>query len=113
MDILKRFGVSIEQGLLKKFDAYISLSPCLFWHDRFMLNRMQKFLEKHKKLDKILYVAHEYTEGSPASTMREFEEAFKSRAPEGLRWTSHFKEGEDHFSYVLKSSYEGIEYIFD
>ena len=95
------------------FDAYIALSPCLFWHDRFMLKKTEKFLEKFKELDRILYIAHEYTDGDPASTMKEFEKDLKKRAPQGLRWTSLFKDGEDHFSYVLKAFYEGLEFIFE
>lgn len=96
------------------FDATLSLSPCLFWHDRFMLKTAEEFLKDHRQLDKkhTLYIAHEYTGGDPADTMREFVEAFQSRAPQNLVWTSRFKENEDHFSYVHKAFYEGLEFIF-
>jgi predicted alpha/beta superfamily hydrolase len=94
------------------FDAYISLSPCLFWHDRFMLKVSDAFLKKYGKLDKILYIAHEYRDGAPASTMDEFVAALKNRAPEGLKWTSLLKDQGDHFSYVHKAMYEGLEYVF-
>lgn len=96
------------------FDAYISLSPCLFWHDRFMLKSAEAFLKSHKQLDKIrcLYIAHEYAEGSPATTMKEFVEAFQNRAPQNLLWTSLFKEDETHFSYVHKAIYDGLLFIF-
>jgi len=95
------------------FDAYISLSPCLFWHDRFMLKAAEKFLKKQKNLDKILFIAHEYNEGIQASTMEEFTTALNSQAPEGLIWTSLFKDKDDHFSYVHKAVYDGLEFIFN
>lgn len=44
--------------------------------------------------------------------MDEFTGAMKERAPEGLRWTSSYKENEDHFSYVHKAVYDGLEFIF-
>ena len=95
------------------FDAYISLSPCLFWHDRFMLKTAEKFLKTQRNLNKILYIAHEYKEGIQVSTMEEFTTALNSRSPEGLVWTSRFKEKDDHFSYVHKAIYEGLEFIFN
>lgn len=93
------------------FDAYISLSPCLFWHDRFMLKMSEKFLNTHQKLNKILYIAHEYKEGIQASTMEEFTTALRNQSPEGLVWEVLFKENDDHFSYVHKAIYDGLEFI--
>jgi len=93
-------------------DATISLSPCLFWHDGFMLKKTEEFLGKHKALNKILFIAHEYADRAPLSTMEEFTGALTGRAPKGLRWTSLYKENEDHFSYVHKAIYDGLEYVF-
>lgn len=94
------------------FDAYISFSPCLFWHDRYMLKISEKFLNTHQKLNKILYIAHEYKEGIQASTMEEFTTVLKNQTPEGLVWAVLFKENDDHFSYVHKAIYDGLEFIF-
>jgi predicted alpha/beta superfamily hydrolase len=94
------------------FDAYMALSPCLFWHDRFMLRKTEEFLKAHGEMDRILYIAHEYAGGAPRDTLEEFVGAMTSRAPERLRWISLFKKGEDHFSYVHKAIYEGLDFIF-
>lgn len=94
------------------FKAYIPLSPCLFWHDRFMLKKTEEFLSEHKNCEKILYICHEYTDGEAATTMQEFVAAFEKRAPSGLRWESILKEKDDHFSYVHIALYEGLEFIF-
>ena len=94
------------------FDAYIALSPCLFWHDRFMLKKSDAFLDKYKDLDKVLYIAHEYTGGQEAATMNEFVHSFRSRAPRRLKWESVFMDQETHFTYVHKAIYDGLEFIF-
>lgn len=96
------------------FDTYISLSPCLFWYDRFMLKTGEIFFKKYeqKELNKILYIAHEYSHGSPQATMWKFIDAMKNKAPKNLRWTSLFQDGEDHFSYVHKAIINGLEFAF-
>jgi hypothetical protein len=45
--------------------------------------------------------------------MEEFTTALKNQTPKGLIWTSLFKDKDDHFSYVHKAFYEGLEFIFD
>jgi predicted alpha/beta superfamily hydrolase len=95
------------------FNAYISLSPCLFWHDRLMLKKTASFLEKHKKLDRTLFIAHEYKDGSPAATIQEFENSFNKNAPQNLRWVSLLKDKDDHFSFVHTAFYDALEFIFD
>jgi len=94
------------------FDAYIALSPCLFWHDDFMLKKTDLFLKRFDSLEKDLYIAHEYSDGSPKSTMDAFEKKMSGQSPAGLRWTSLFKKGEGHFSYVHKAIYDGLEFVF-
>ncbi|MFC2156497.1 alpha/beta hydrolase [Acidobacteriota bacterium] len=94
------------------FDGYISLSPAVFWHDRIMLKKMDIFLEQHTERNRFLYIAHEYKEGSPASTMTELENALQKRSPKGLQWISVLKDKDDHFSYIHKAIYEGLEFIF-
>ena len=94
------------------FDAYIALSPCLFWHDRFMLKKSEEFIERYDELDKTLYIAHEYTGGAEASTMREFVDLFQARAPDSLKWKSILMGQETHFTYVHRAIYEGLEFIF-
>ncbi|UCE42735.1 MAG: alpha/beta hydrolase [Candidatus Aminicenantes bacterium] len=94
------------------FNAYIALSPCLFWHDRFMLKKSEEFMNKHDKLDKTLYIAHEYTGGDEASTMQEFVDLIQANAPRNLRWKSVLMDKDTHFTYVHKAIYEGLEYIF-
>lgn len=94
------------------FDAYLTLSPCLFWHERFMLKKARELIEKKDRLDKKLYIAHEYSEGEPAATMREFEIMLEQQAPSKLQWESIFMKGDDHFSYILKAFTEGLEFVF-
>ena len=96
----------------ENFDAYIPLSPCLFWHDRFMLKKTEDFLDAHKGLDKILFIAHEYAGGLPASTMQEFVDAFNRHAPKDLKWHCLFMDQDDHFSLVHKGFYSGLEFVF-
>jgi predicted alpha/beta superfamily hydrolase len=94
------------------FDAYMALSPCLFWHDRFMLKKSEEFVARHDKLDKTLYIAHEYTGGEEASTMQEFVDLMQTKTPRNLRWKSILMDKDTHFTYVHKAIYAGLEFIF-
>ena len=94
------------------FDSYIALSPCLFWHNRFMLKTSEEFMAKYEKLDKTLYIAHEYTGGVEASTMQEFVDLMQTRSPLQLRWKSILMDNDTHFTYVHKAIYDGLEFTF-
>jgi predicted alpha/beta superfamily hydrolase len=94
------------------FDGYIALSPCLFWHDRFMLKKSKEFMNRYDKLDKTLYIAHEYTGGIEASTMQEFVDLMQNKTPHNLRWKSILKDKDTHFTYVHKAIYDGLEFAF-
>lgn len=93
-------------------DAYLALSPCLFWHDSLMQKKTAAFLQKYKEVDKKLYIAHEYSTGEPAVTMHEFEAELQKQTPGHLVWRSIFMAGEDHFSYVHNALYQGLIFIF-
>lgn len=94
------------------FNAYIALSPCLFWYDRFMLKKSEEFAGRYDELDKTLYIAHEYTGGEQASTMQEFVDLLQDKAPKNLRWKSVKMDRETHFTYVHRAIYDGLVYIF-
>ena len=94
------------------FDAYIPLSPCLFWHDRFMMKKAEFFLKKFKDIANIVYIAHEYASGKAATSMQEFVELFRSERLENLRWASILMERETHYSYVHRAIHEGLEFIY-
>jgi predicted alpha/beta superfamily hydrolase len=94
------------------FDGYIALSPCLFWHDRFMLKKSEEFMAKYEKIDKTLFIAHEYTGGEEASTMEEFVDLMQTRTPLQLRWKSILIDKDTHFTYVHKAIYDGLEFTF-
>jgi len=94
------------------FDAFISISPCLWWPDRLMLKKAEMFLDKYTSLNKNLHIAHEYTSGEPATSMQEFIAMLKERTPQELEWQCKHMEGEDHSSLVHNSLYEGFKFIY-
>lgn len=94
------------------FDAYIALSPCLFWHDQLMQKKTTAFFRDYKILNKKLYIAHEYSSGEPAVTMQDFQRQLKSQTPAELSWQCHFMEHDDHFSYVHTALFQGLIFIF-
>ena len=46
-----------------------------------MLRNSEVSIEKYEELEKILFIAHEYTGGEEAATMDEFVKLFNKKAP--------------------------------
>lgn len=95
------------------FDAYLSISPSLWWDDQSLVASTQEFLQKHHDLRADLYV----TLGNEGSRMLgpywKFAAALGETQPPNLRWQIHRWTDETHGSVPLRSTHEGLQAIFD
>lgn len=95
------------------FDAYIAVSPSLWWDNEIMVTKAKNFFKKRKNLEKTLYL----TLGEEGDRMEvpfnHFTKVLKKKSPKGFVWDSKIMRDEDHGSVVLRSQYFGLKKIFE
>ena len=83
------------------FDAYVAVSPNLWWDNGRTLHQAEQFLSSHPDLKKTLFIslASEGNTDNPMSnSYAEFERYLAANAPKGLTWRSVRYPDEDHGS---------------
>jgi predicted alpha/beta superfamily hydrolase len=95
------------------FNAYIAVSPSLWWDNQFAIRKTEEFLKGRKDLDRTLFM----TLGNENREMRAgFEKAKELLGRQQLKdfaFDSMLMEDEDHGSVVLRSHYFALKRIFD
>lgn len=91
------------------FDAYIVVSPSMYWDQQIMLSKIESFFHDTPSLQKLLYI----TLANEPSYMfvNEMIEIFTKEAPAGLKWEFKKDTTETHETAPLRSTYEGLRYI--
>ena len=94
------------------FQAYLAVSPSLWWDNQHTLHQAQDFFSAHAELNKTLF----FSLGGEGKDMQDgFDELKKSltaKAPKGFRWESTRFPDENHGSTVLRAHYAGLRSIF-
>jgi hypothetical protein len=94
------------------FDAYIAVSPSLWWDRQHTLHQAQNFFAAHEELDKAFF----FSLGGEGPDMQDgFDQLDKSltaKHPNGFRWKSARFPDETHVSTVLRAHYAGLRTIF-
>ena len=95
------------------FNAYISVSPSLWWDDEVMLKRAKEFFANQKELNRTLII----TLGDEGERMekpfKEFKKFLNKQKVKGFSWDMVQLLDEDHGSTVLRSQYSGLKKIFE
>jgi len=92
------------------FDAYIVVSPSMYWDEQIMLSKITDFFKTNPSLQKQLYIT---LANEPAFMfVNETIDIFKKEAPAGLRWEFKKDTTETHEIAPLRSTYEGLRYIY-
>lgn len=94
------------------FQAYIAVSPSLWWDNQHTLHQAQEFFATHTELNKRLF----FSLGNEGDDMRsgfdELKKSLTAKAPKDFRWASEQFSDEDHGSTVLRAHYAGLRSIF-
>jgi uncharacterized protein len=94
------------------FQAYIAVSPSLWWDHQHTLHQAQDFFAAHDELNKTLF----FSLGGEGADMQDgFDQLKKSltaKAPKDFRWDSARFPDETHSSTVLRAHYAGLRMIF-
>ena len=109
-------GLFAVNALLQQpdsFDAYIAVSPSLWWNNEAEAATADRIFARDAKLKKFLYITHgrEYN-GIPKS-VQWFTRMLGRKAPPSLRWTFAYLPTDTHDSSPRRAIYDGLENLFD
>ncbi len=94
------------------FDAYLAISPSLWWDDQLLVEQAEEFFSNNKKLEKTLYMTMGNEGGDMRGGMLKLEGVLTEQKPSGFEWASRVMEEETHASVPYRSTRQGLEYIF-
>lgn len=94
------------------FQAYIAVSPSLWWDDQHTLHQAQDFFAARAELNKTLFFSLGGEGGKMQSGFDELKKSLTAKAPKDFRWESAQFPDENHSSTVLRAHYAGVRSIF-
>jgi len=95
------------------FNAYISVSPSLWWDEQRLINDTKTHFEQTKSLKSTLFVSMAAEGDSMLTPYNEFVKLVKESNIEGLLFSNKEFPDEDHGSTVLRSHYFGLKQVWD
>ncbi|MEO9600398.1 alpha/beta hydrolase-fold protein [Parasphingorhabdus sp.] len=95
------------------FDDYVSVSPSLWWDDRFLAKNAATYLKTHKASDRRLYVTMADEGGTMQKGLDELLLALDQDAPEGLQAKYVDRRQEDSHSTIYHhSARDALSWLF-
>jgi predicted alpha/beta superfamily hydrolase len=97
------------------FNAYIAVSPSLWWNDKRTLRQAQEFFAKREQLQKTLFfsLGDEGNKDTPMGQgFDQFRQTLTTKAPKDFHWDSARYPDEDHGSTVLRAHYAALRMVF-
>lgn len=94
------------------FQAYIVISPSLWWSDQALVRATPSFLSTHPDLRASLYITTGNEGGEMLTSSSRLAAALRASAPAGVEWRFTHMPAESHGSIPHRSLYDGLEAIF-
>jgi predicted alpha/beta superfamily hydrolase len=97
------------------FDAYIAISPSLWWNDGLLTARAKTFFSKHTKLNKILVMTLCGEGKLMHSSLKKFERITKKNLPGGFRLYIRYMDDDDkddHRTTNIRSRALALRWIY-
>jgi predicted alpha/beta superfamily hydrolase len=108
-------GLFAVHTLMKEpgsFDAYVAVSPSLWWDQEAEAAAAREIFAKGAPLKGFLYLSHgRENNGIPAS-VETFATVLGRMAPAELRWKLDYLAGDNHGSTPARAIYNGLESLF-
>ncbi len=95
------------------FDAYISISPSLWWDEQRLVAQADSAFDHVEDLAGDFYMTMGNEGGAMLGGALKFAGILEAKAPEDFRWEFKLMEEESHGSVPHRSTYYGFEKIFD
>lgn len=94
------------------FDAYLAISPSLWWDDARLVTEARALFERRPDLQKRLFVSLADEVEVMRPPYKAFVELLRYHAPPGLQWEALDLTGDDHGTTTLRSTNVGIRALF-
>ncbi len=94
------------------FQAYIAVSPSLWWEKQHTLHQAQDFFAAHEELNKSLFFSLGGEGAGMQSGFDELKKTLTAKAPKGFHWGTEQFPDETHGSTVLRAHYAALRSIF-
>jgi predicted alpha/beta superfamily hydrolase len=95
------------------FNAYIAVSPSLWWDQQVAIGELADFLKDRKELDRKLFITLGDEKGGMRPGFDKAKEVLAKQQLKDFTWDTMLMEDEDHGTVVLRSHYFGLKKIFD
>ena len=109
-------GLFVVDSLLDQpdsFDAYVAISPSLWWNSEGEAAKADRLWGPDAKLKKFLYMTHGREYNGIPKAVQWFTRMLGRKAPAGLRWTFEYLPNDGHSSSPARAIYNGLEKLFD
>jgi predicted alpha/beta superfamily hydrolase len=94
------------------FNAYIAVSPSLWWGKGSMLPLVKTSLGVPRDTKTFLYLADSPESGPFQTYIKDYLSLLKSKKPAGLTYSHRFYPDETHGSVAAKAYYDGLRFLF-
>ncbi|MEO0468757.1 MAG: alpha/beta hydrolase-fold protein [Bacteroidota bacterium] len=94
------------------FNAYIAISPSLWWDNQEQAKRSDAFFKDHQDLKGHFFMTMGNEGGDMLGGAWRFAASLEEHAGEHLKWDFVVMETETHGSIPHRSTYQGLEFIF-
>ena len=94
------------------FDAYVAISPSLWWDTQRLIDDAKPFLQSNSGLKKFLFVTLGNEGGQMLPAAQAFVQVLKKNAPVGLDWQYDHMENETHGSIPHRTTYNALEKLY-
>ncbi|MBN2639502.1 MAG: hypothetical protein JXR65_10515 [Bacteroidales bacterium] len=112
-------GLFAASTLMEKpdlFNAFIIMSPAMWWNGEELTKKAKPFFKTHPDLKKTIFFGigtyESGTEYGMRKELKNFTDVLSENQPKNLRFERKEMEGEGHMSSVLLSNYYGLKFIF-
>ena len=94
------------------FDAYLSISPSLWWDNKALLPKAEAFFEAHEDLRGFLYMTIANEGGAMLASAWGMAGILEEKAPDGFAWHFNLMEEETHGSIPHRTTYDALEALY-
>jgi len=94
------------------FDAYIAISPSLWWNDQRMVAKAEAYFDETPVLNKRFYMTMGNEGGDMLGGARKLAGVLDDKAPRGFEWEFEHMPLEHHGSVPHRSTYDGLEFVY-
>lgn len=95
------------------FDAYVAISPSLWWNSEAEAAKADTMFTPDTKLPKFLYLTHGREYNKIPKAVQAFTTILGRKAPEDLRWAFSYLPNDNHASGPARAIYDALELLFE